>query len=326
MATIPGTPAVWPLWGAWGKIFSPANGSIGSMSERSPVTAHHIADFERDGVVLVRDAFAPAWVDLVRDGIEQDLRALGPLHTIQQEKDAPGYFVTDFCMSQRLEAFRKFVLESNAGEIAAKLMRSARCNFFYDAMWAKGPGTRKRTPWHQDQPYYPINGRQTCVLWMPVDPVSAENSLECIRGSHNWNRWFQPQLSRDARILYGDGDRTFERMPDIEAKRQEYDIVSYDVMPGDCVAFAGLTVHGAAGNASDQRPRRALSTVWMGDDAVFAERPGKVRPLFEGHGLRPGDAMDCDYFPRVWPRPDGTTEAEAGVRRFGAGNTFRASI
>src|SRR5258707_11155694 len=232
------------------------------MSELSTITAQQIADFEQDGFVLVRRAFAPEWIELVREGIEQDLRALSPLHTIQQPKDAPGYFVTDFCMSQRIPAFREFVLESNAGEIAARLMRSTRCNFFYDAMWAKGPGTPKRTPWHQDQPYYPIDGRQLCILWVPVDPVSAENSLELVRGSHLWNRWFQPQLSRDAKILYGEGDRTFERMPEIEANRRDYDIVSYEMMPGDCLAFAGLTVHGAPGNASDQRPRRALSTVW----------------------------------------------------------------
>jgi len=293
------------------------------MSERSTITAQHIADFERDGFVLVRRALALEWIELVREGIEQDLRALGPLHTIQQPKDVPGYFVTDFCMSQRIRAFRGFVLESNAGEVAAKLMRSTRCNFFYDAMWAKGPGTPKRTPWHQDQPYYPIDGRQLCILWVPVDPVSAENSLELLRGSHRWNRWFQPQLSRDAKILYGEGDRTFERMPDIEANRREYDIVSYEMTPGDCIAFTGLTVHGASGNASDQQPRRALSTIWMGDDAVFAERPGKVRPLFEGHGLRPGDPMDCDYFPRVWPR---SADAKAGLGRFGEGAPFRASI
>jgi ectoine hydroxylase-related dioxygenase (phytanoyl-CoA dioxygenase family) len=293
------------------------------MSERPTITEQHIADFEQDGFVLVRRAFAPEWIELVREGIEQDLRALSPLHTIQQPKDAPGYFVTDFCMSQRIQAFREFVLESNAGEIAARLMRSTRCNFFYDAMWAKGPGTPKRTPWHQDQPYYPIDGRQLCILWVPVDPVSADNSLEFVRGSHLWNRWFQPQLSRDAKILYSEGDRTFERMPEIEAKRQDYDIASYEIMPGDCLAFTGLTVHGAPGNASDQRPRRALSTVWMGDDTVFAERPGKVRPLFEGHGLRPGDSMDCDYFPRVWPR---SSDGRIGLSRFGEGTTFRASI
>ena len=43
----------------------------------------------------------------------------------------------------------------------------------------------------------------------------------------------------------------------------------------------------------------------MNDDAVFAARPGPVRPFFEGHGLGPGDPLDCGYFPRVWPRTGG---------------------
>jgi len=290
------------------------------------ITAQDIAEFERHGVVCLRGVFASEWVDLVRNGIEKDLSSLGPLHTIQQGRDAIGYFVTDFCMSQRIPEFRAFALESVAGEIAAKLMRSQRCNFFYDGLWAKGPGTPKRTRWHQDQPYYPVDGRQVCVIWMPVDQVAAESSLECIRGSHRWNRWFQPELSRDARVLFGENEHTFERMPDIDNARASYDIASWDMARGDCVAFAGLTIHGAPGNASDTRARRALSTVWLGDDAVFAQRPGKVRPYFEGHGLRPGDSMDCDYFPRVWPRLSSDAKSAAGMLRFGAGSPFRASI
>jgi len=296
-----------------------------SKSDGPVITVKDIDDYERDGVVCLRGAFGPEWVELVRRGIEQDLNALGPLHTIQQANDEPGYFVTDFCMSQRISEFRSFALESPAAEIAAKLMRSSKCNFFYDGLWAKGAGTQKRTRWHQDQPYYPVNGRQICIIWMPVDPVAADSSLECIRGSHSWNRWFQPELSRDAAFLFGRGERSFERMPDIERNREGYDIVSWNMAPGDCVVFAGLMIHGAPGNASDKNARRALSTIWMGDDAMFAERPGKVRPYFEGHGLKPGDPMDCDYFPRVWPRVADAASV-AGMRRFGAESTFRASI
>jgi len=126
-------------------------------------------------------------------------------------------------------------------------------------------------------------------------------------------------------LLFGADERSFARMPDIEGSRERYDIVCWDVAPGDCVIFAGLMIHGAPGNASDESPRRALSTIWLGDDAVFAERPGKVRPYFEGHGLRPGDPMDCDYFPRVWPRAADAINA-VGTRRFGTGSAFRASI
>jgi ectoine hydroxylase-related dioxygenase (phytanoyl-CoA dioxygenase family) len=95
-------------------------------------------------------------------------------------------------------------------------------------------------------------------------------------------------------------------MPDIEGDRKSYDILSWDLQPGDCIVFHALTVHGAPGNPSQQRGRRALSTFWMGDDATYAKRPGMVRPAFHGHGLKPGAPMECDYFPRVWPRTDET--------------------
>ena len=45
---------------------------------------------------------------------------------------------------------------------------------------------------------------------------------------------------------------------------------------GDCTMFHPLTVHGAPGNRYTDRWRGAVSTFWMGDDAVFAERPGRV--------------------------------------------------
>jgi ectoine hydroxylase-related dioxygenase (phytanoyl-CoA dioxygenase family) len=287
------------------------------------VGVNEIEIFKRDGVVCLRRVFSDDWLALVRSGIDKDLADLGPLHTIQQPEGEPGYFVTDFCMAQRIEEFRNFVLDSPAGEIIAKLLRSEKCNFFYDALWAKGPGTPKRTRWHQDQPYYPIDGEQVAIMWLPIDSVTAETSLECIRGSHRWGRWFQPELSRDGSMLFGGGERSYEKMPDINGHRGDYDIVSFDMSPRDCIVFTGLTVHGAPGNSSDRQPRRALSTVWMGDDAVFGTRPGKVRPSFEGHGLRPGDSMDCDYFPRVWPR---ASDASSWAARFGTASRFRASI
>jgi ectoine hydroxylase-related dioxygenase (phytanoyl-CoA dioxygenase family) len=287
------------------------------------VDASDIETLQRDGVVCLRRVFSDAWIARVRAGIDKDLADLGPLHTIQQPKGEPGYFVTDFCMAQRVDELREFVLSSPAGEVVAELMRSKKCNFFYDALWAKGPGTAKRTRWHQDQPYYPIDGTQIAILWLPVDPVTTETCLECIRGSHRWDRWFQPELSRDGAMLFGAGERSYEKMPDIDGHRDNYDIVSFEMNLGDCIVFAGLTVHGAPGNSSDHRPRRALSTVWMGDDAVFGARPGKVRPYFEGHGLSPGDPMDCDYFPRVWPR---SSETSHWAARFSAASRFQASI
>lgn len=287
------------------------------------VTARDIAAYERDGVACIRGAFSKDWLDLLAQGVEKDIASPGPLHTVQQTEGDAGFFLTDFCMSQRLPEFRKFICESPAGGIAAALMRSKRTNFFYDAIWVKGTGTPKRTRWHQDQPYYSVDGQHMCIFWLPLDPVSKDVSLELIRGSHKWGRWFQPELTRSGKDLYPDTD-AFERMPDIQAERAKYDIVSFDMQPGDIIAFHGMVVHGAPGNPNQQSRRRALSTIWLGDDAVYAERPGPVRPLFQGHGLKPGDAMDCDYFPRVWPGATGAGLAKGP--RFADNSTFKVSI
>ena len=268
------------------------------------VSEEEVETYERDGVVCLRRVFAPRWIALLAEGIEKDIRAPGPLHTLQQNSAEPGFFLTDFCMAQRIAEFREFLFDSPAAELAARVMRSRRANFFYDAIWVKEQGTPKRTRWHQDQPYYPIDGRQMSVCWTPLDPVAQDTSLELVRGSHRWGRWFQPELTRSGRDLYPQNS-LYERMPDIEADRGAYDIVAFDVEPGDCIVFHGLTVHGAPGNLSRERRRRALSVIWLGDDTVFAARPGPVRPLFEGHDLEPGDPLDSDYFPRVWPPRDG---------------------
>lgn len=52
-----------------------------------------------------------------------------------------------------------------------------------------------------------------------------------------------------------------------------YDIVGFDVEPGDAVFFSAWIIHGAPPN-SDAGRRVALSTRWLGDDATWYPHPG----------------------------------------------------
>ena len=81
--------------------------------------------------------------------------------------------------------------------------------------------------------------------------------------------------------IYGRGpaeDPRFEPMPDIDAERDRHVFLSWDMAPGDVIAFHARTVHGAPGNAQADRRRRAYATRWLGADARYAERPGTVSP------------------------------------------------
>jgi ectoine hydroxylase-related dioxygenase (phytanoyl-CoA dioxygenase family) len=77
-------------------------------------------------------------------------------------------------------------------------------------------------------------------------------------------------------------------------------ILEWQMEPGDAVIFDYRTVHGARGNHA-ATGRRVLSLRWVGDDARYAERPGRTSPPYPGHGMVPGQRLREDWFPVVWP-------------------------
>ena len=92
----------------------------------------------------------------------------------------------------------------------------------------------------------------------------------------------------------------FEPLPDVDSHRQDFDIASFDLEPGDAVVFHALMLHGAPGNNSTRR-RRALSVRFTGEDARFVQRK-KMITLLRDPGLKAGDPLDSDLFPVVWRR------------------------
>ena len=88
-------------------------------------------------------------------------------------------------------------------------------------------------------------------------------------------------------------------MPDIESARDDYDIFSFDLEPGDVYAFHALVLHGAGGNVSEQVRRRGYTARYLGDDATYSSRPGTNKGLRNSQ-LRDGDRLDSEQYPLVW--------------------------
>ena len=80
--------------------------------------------------------------------------------------------------------------------------------------------------------------------------------------------------------------------------KDNYNIASWSLSPGDAIAFNFATVHGAPGNKSNQL-RRAFSARFTGDDATYHKRKGETSPPFPEVKLNNGDKMDCPTFPRI---------------------------
>ena len=136
------------------------------------ITQDHIDSYARDGAVLVRGLFA-GFVEQIASGIEMNMADPGPYCAENVKAGKTGRFFDDYCNWTRIAPFRQVIEESPAAEVAADLMGSQSVTLFHDHVLVKEPGTSKPTPWHQDSPYYFVEGTQTLSFWCPVDPVDA---------------------------------------------------------------------------------------------------------------------------------------------------------
>jgi ectoine hydroxylase-related dioxygenase (phytanoyl-CoA dioxygenase family) len=255
--------------------------------------------FARDGAVLVKGALIPEEIARLAGGIDANLARPSPRAITASRPGDPGQFVEDFRNWQDNPAYRDIIFHSRLGAIAADLMGSTTARLHHDHMLTKLAGTRQATPWHQDQPYYNIAGRQNVSFWIPVDPVPRAATLEFVAGSH-LGPWLMPRSFMDHRTKWFP-EGALADLPDIEADRGSHPIMGWAVEPGDAVAFHMLTLHSAPGSAAR---RRVFSVRFTGDDARHAVRDWATSPDFPGlSGTLPdGAPFDGPLFPLIWPK------------------------
>ena len=264
-----------------------------------PVSKTLVERFQQDGAVCIRGLFDAAEIAALRRGIEWNLAHLSPRAKVASAADDPGRFVEDFCNWQDNADYRRFICESPLARTAARLMQSSTARLYHDHMLTKEPGTRQPTPWHQDQPYYNIEGRQNVSFWIPVDPVSRASTLEFVAGSHR-GPWLMPRSFMDAQARWFP-EGTLADLPDIETRRGEVSILGWELQPGDLVCFHMLSLHASRGVDGPQR-RRVFSVRFLGDDITHAPRPWRTSPEFPSlvAELPSGAPMEHPLFPVLW--------------------------
>lgn len=267
------------------------------------LTDDQIASYHRDGVLLVRGVLTEDEVEIARAGIAAVLADEGMLAKTASGVDDPGRFVEDFRRWQEIPQIEQLALHSKAPRYAAHLLASwsaqGPVRFYHDHVLVKEGGTRQRTPWHQDQPYYNVDGHGTSA-WIPVDPVPVGGCLELVAGSHE-GPWKMPRTFLDGKAKWFP-EGTLDELPDIDADPTIHDIRAWEMRPGDAIFFDFLTIHGAPGFPF-QGSRRVLSLRYLAGDAVHAPREWVTSPPFdELVGIIPeGAPMDDPLFPVVAP-------------------------
>ncbi len=254
--------------------------------------------FETDGVTILRGLFID-WVEILREGVAWNLENPGPSGRNYQGENGVGRFHSDYCNWQRVSQYRDFIFNSPVAKAGAELMGSKSVRLFHEHILIKDADADVPTPWHQDMPYYCVQGPKTVSFWIPLDAVSRDRTLEFIAGSHLAGKFYQPQFFNGTPINEEDG---MTPVPDVNADRENFDIRGWEVEPGDAIAFDYRTVHGAPANTSRIDQRRAFSLRLVGDGARFVREEGRqTSPPFPEVTLENGAPLEGKEFPLLYP-------------------------
>ncbi len=260
------------------------------------VSTDTIESFNRDGACVIRGAFKD-WVETLRTGIARNMAEPSADAKIYSGTHGAGRFFGDYCNWERISEYRNFIFDSDAANIGKQLMGSHSVRLFHEHVLVKEASADVPTPWHQDQPYYCVDGNQSVSLWIPLDVVPRDTTLEFVGGSHKWGRFFRPERFNKTPLNENDG---LEPVPNINGNRASYSILGWALEPGDAVAFNYKTLHGAPANTSANSQRRAFSLRLLGDDMRYAKRDGvNTSPPFRSIMLKHGAVMNAPEFPML---------------------------
>jgi len=248
-------------------------------------------ELERDGVVMLKGALTADALAKVEAAVEWSLAHPSP-SAVRFYPGEPATFFED-----RGKSHAALVREIGLDAMLGALWGVDRLWYLGEQLFLKEGGAARRTPWHQDTSYLRMTGSQLVACWISLDALPKEHCLEFVRGSHKGVLFNGSAFAAhdDTAPLYKRS--RLPRLPDIQADRGAFDILAWDVDPGDIIVFHLGTLHGGAGTSPGLR-RRTVSLRFLGPDVVFDGRPRDELGAQEGNdaalasvyaGLKHGD-------------------------------------
>lgn len=276
-----------------------------TVMEQRKLSKEEVVSFRTNGVVKVSGAVDPSWIPELLTVADVQLTKPSKWVNDLNAGASENRLFTDRYLWRHNDVIHRFVHDSGCARLAAQAMGSNSARFYFDHLLIKKVNTPTITPWHQDAPYWPFRGKQIASIWLALTPVTVEGSgMEFVRGSHLDDVYYLPEVFGGAENKSGQwaNEQQGVAVPDIEANREEYDIVSFDMAPGDALIFSAWILHGARGNSSSTQDRVALSTRWLGDDVLWDPREG-VDPTVDPAQVLvdPGTPpRDNSFFPEIF--------------------------
>ena len=278
------------------------------MSSGALLTQQNIDEYASDGATCLRGVLNPEWIEVLSTGMDRAINSPSERHRYWNRSDGGETTFYDSMVWQENPEYRDFIVNSPMAELAGRTMGVRSVNFFFDAVFVRSLGSQFRTPFHQDEPFWSVQGFDCSSAWTPLVSVEKQSALEFVKGSHLWSEKFAQtnfgDLTKDERdnVAYKAADTV--PFPDIEGCRDDYEILSWDMEPGDVALFNARMIHGGSGLLKSDRDLRVFNTQWLGDDVKVCFKPEGMDPdhsqLMTEAGLSPGDRVGTNLYPQLW--------------------------
>lgn len=228
----------------------------------SRVTEQAKADFDRDGLVIVRGFFLDQEIRQLNENVHRYIEKVVP------RIPAKDVFYQDKTKSADLNALLRLEnmeqhdpyfaqLSVDMDPVAHRLLGEP-ASAQRVAMFDKAAGIGKPTPPHQDGYYFMLNPNVAVTFWLPLEAADELNGcVRYVRGSHRQGLR-QHELSGVFGFSLG--------ITDFGPQDEEEEVAAV-VDPGDLVAHHSLTIHRAGPNTSG-RSRRAMGLVFHAANSV----------------------------------------------------------
>jgi ectoine hydroxylase-related dioxygenase (phytanoyl-CoA dioxygenase family) len=211
-----------------------------------------------------------------------------------EERDTYGKaFLQAANLWRRDETVARFTLARRFAQVAAALLGVHGVRLYHDQALFKEAGGG-RTPWHQDQHYWPLDTDKTITMWMPLVDVPPEiGTMTFVSGAHKLGYLGEYEIS-DA------SERAFAAMIEEQGLPLE---THGPAAAGDATFHAGWMLHSAPANPTGTL--RAVMTVIYFADGARASEPMSDAQRFDlsmwlkGH--QPGDVITGDRNPLLYP-------------------------
>ena len=266
--------------------------SLPPLDEEIDLDPRLAADFERDGHVAVRGLASADEAAAYRPIIEAAALDTAWDKRPLSERDTYGKaFLQSFNLWRLDPAIATFVRSRRFARVAAQLLGVEAVRLYHDQALCKEPGGG-RTPWHQDQYYWPMDTDRTITMWMPLVDVPDEvGSMTFATGSHRLGDLRGRSISDESDVEFGSLIESRGLPTDTHGAMQA----------GDATFHNGWTLHSAGPNPTG-RLRTVMTVIYVADGARVLPELTRAqdfdRKVWLG-GANPGDPIDSDLNPRL---------------------------